>query len=137
MAVGEPPEQAGDDLRADALERADSETARVASLERGHVRFRGEKPRLDRVRVAQQDLPRLGEGDRSRPSRAFDETEPDDALQGGDLLGDGRLRVAQPLGGAPERALVGDRLERDEMPEVEPEPTIRFHDRKVAAEQEG
>ena len=42
--------------------------------------------------------------------------------------------VAQALGGLPEGALVGDRLERSNG-QVEPEPTISFHDRMLPSEQ--
>ena len=52
-------------------------------------------------------------------------------------LGDRRLRVAELLGRPPEGALVGDRLQLDQMAKVEPEPAISFHDRKVPAEQAG
>ena len=82
-----------------------------------------------RSRIWPASVSEIGRG----PARTLDEAQPDDALERRDLLRDGRLRVAEPLGRAPERALVGDRLERDEMPEVEPEPAISFHDRKVAA----
>ena len=101
-----------------------------------HVRLRGEEPRLDRVRVPEEDLAGLGERDRARAARPLDQAQPDDPLERRDLLRDRRLRVAEPLGGAPEGALVGDRLQRDEMAEVEPEPAISFHDRTVASEQE-
>jgi hypothetical protein len=42
---------------------------------------------------------------------------------------DRRLRVAQAIGRATERAFVGDGLEGHEMPEIEPEPAISIHDR--------
>jgi len=49
---------------------------------------------------------------------------------GGDLLADRGLRVAEPLRRPAERALVRDRLERDEMSQLDPKPTISLHDRK-------
>ena len=64
---------------------------------------------------------------------AFDEPQADDALEGGDLLRHRRLRVAESLGSLPERALVRDRLQRDEVAEIETEPAISFHDRRLAA----
>ena len=131
MGLGEAPEERGDDLRADALERADPEPTRIARLERAHVGLRGEQSRLDRVRVTQQDGAGLGERDGTWPARPLDQAQPDDPLERRDLLRDGRLRVAELLGGAPERALVRDRLERDEVSQVEPEPAISFHDRMV------
>ena len=75
--------------------------------------------------------PGLGQRDRPRAAGALDEPQPDDALERRDLLRDGRLRVAEPLGRPAERALVGDRLERDEVAQVESEPAIRFHDGRV------
>ena len=113
------------------LERPDAEPACVTRLEGAHVGLRREEARLDRVRVTEEDAARLGQGDRARASRALDEPEPDDALEGRDLLRDGRLRVAEPLGSATERPLVGDRLEGDEVAEVEAVPAIRLHDRMV------
>ena len=68
------------------------------------------------------------------PPGPLDQPQPDDALERRDLLRDRRLRVAETLRRPPERALVGDRLERDEMAQVEPEPAIRFHDRSVPTE---
>ena len=129
MALGEAAQESRDDLRSDALERADAEAAGVARLERAHVRLRGEEPRLDRLCVPEQDPARLRQRDGPRAARALDQPHPDDALERRDLLRDRRLRVAELLGGPPERALVGDRLERDEMAKIEPEPAISFHDR--------
>jgi hypothetical protein len=56
--------------------------------------------------VAQEQLAGLGERDRTRPARAFDELLSDDLLEGCDLLADGRLRVAEAVGRAtdPSRA---------------------------------
>ena len=135
MALREAAQEAWDHLRTDALERADSQASRVARLERAHVRLRREQPRLDRLRMAQQNAPRFGEGDGARAARPLDQAEPDDALECGDLLRNSRLRVAESLGGLSERALVGDRLEGDEVTEVEPEPAIRLHDRRLASQQ--
>ncbi len=74
--------------------------------------------------MPEEDPAGLGERDRSGPTGSLDEAEPDDALERGDLLRYRRLCIAEPLRGLPERALVGDRLERDQMAEVEPEPAI-------------
>ena len=68
-----------------------------------------------------------------RPAWPLDEAQADDPLERRDLLRDRRLRVAEPLGGLPEGSLVRDRLEGDEMAEVEPEPAISFHDGRLAA----
>ena len=89
------------------------------------------QPSLDRLGMPQEDLPCLGQRDGSRPPRAIDQLQADDTLERCDLLRDGGLRVPEPIRCAPERSGVGDGLERDEMTEVEPEPTIRFHDRSL------
>ena len=49
---------------------------------------------------------------------------PDDALEGGDLLADRRLGVAELEGGAAERARPGHRLERREVPHLDAEPVV-------------
>ena len=105
VALGESAQQAGDDLRADALERPDAEASGVAGLERRHVRLGGEEPCLDGVRVTEEDLPGFRERDRAGATWALDETEADDAFERRDLLRDGRLRVAETLCRAAERAL--------------------------------
>ena len=86
VTLGEAPQQARDDLRADALERPDAQAAGIAGFERGHVRLRGEQACLDRVRVAEEDLPGLGQRDRARPAGPLDEAQADDALERRDLL---------------------------------------------------
>ena len=67
---------------------------------------------------------------------ALDEAQPDDPLERRDLLGDRGLRVAELLRGLSERSLVRDRLQRDEVAKIEPEPAISFHDRHCISEQE-
>ena len=135
MRLAEPTQQGGEDAGTHALEGADAEPTRIAGFERQHVRFRREQSRLDDVGVTEEDLPGLGEGDRPGAAWAFDEPQADDALERRDLLRDRRLRVAERLRGLPERAFVRDRLQRDEVAEVEPEPAISFHDRRLAAHQ--
>jgi hypothetical protein len=85
--------------------------------------------------VAKQDLPGLGERDRPRPARTLDQPQADDALEGRDLLRDGGLGVAEALGRPAERAFVGDRLERHQVPEIETVPAIRLHDRTLSDQQ--
>ena len=60
---------------------------------------------------------------------ALDELLADDALERRDLLADRGLRVAEPGGRAAERALRGDRLQGGEVPDLDAEPLIVFHDR--------
>jgi hypothetical protein len=78
--------------------------------------------------VADEQGPRLGHRDRARAARALDQPLADDALERRDLLRDRRLRVAEPGRGGAERALAGHRLQRGQVPQLHPEPTIRFHD---------
>ena len=114
---------------ADRLVRADPERPRLARGQCCEVRLRGLEPGHDRLRVAQQELTGLGEGHRSRPTRAVEQALADDPLEGRDLLADGGLRVAETLRRAAERARLRNRLERSEMPQLDAEPPIRFHDR--------
>src|SRR5215213_6307250 len=110
--------------RADALVRADPQWAGRPARERVDVRLRGAEPRLDRGRVGEQGLARDGEAEGLLAVDALDDAHPDDPLQAGDLLADRRLRVAEAAGGAVERALVGDGLQRCEMAELEPQPGL-------------
>ena len=64
-----------------------------------------------------------------RAAGPLDELLADDPLERGDLLADGRLRVAEPARRAAERALLRHRLQRGEVPQLDAEPTIRFHNR--------
>ena len=64
-----------------------------------------------------------------RPAGPLHELNADDSLERLDLLADRRLRVAEPLGGAAERPFFGHRLERGQMPDLDPEPSISSHDR--------
>ena len=97
----------------------------LAGAQRGHVRARRVEPVDDRLGVAQQELAGLGHRDRARAAGALDELLADDALEGRDLLADGRLGVAELEGGAAERAGPGDRLERREVPHLDAEPVVR------------
>ena len=60
---------------------------------------------------------------------SFEQPLADDALERLDLLRDGRLGVSQRDCGAAEAAFAGDRFERGEVTELDPEPSISFHDR--------
>ena len=127
--VAEAAHDLGQQAGADRLERADAQDARLAAAERVQVGLRRLQPGDDRLGVGQEQVPGLGQRDGARPARALDELLADDLLERLDLLADRRLRVAEPLGGTAEGALRGDRLERCEVPELDAEPVIRFHDR--------
>src|SRR6476661_1142575 len=64
----------------------------------------------------------------ARAARPLDQAIADQALERRDLLADGGLRVAQPDRGAAEAALLRHRLQGSQVPQFDPEPTIRFHD---------
>jgi hypothetical protein len=84
--------------------------------ERGVVGLGGAQAGDDGVGMASQQRASLGELDRALAARAFDQALPDDGLQGGDLVTDGRLRVAEAFGGAAEGARLGDGI----RPSLEP-----------------
>ena len=116
-------------LGADALEGPDPERAALTLREGSHVGLRGVQARDDRLGVAEQQRPGLGERDGPRAARTLEQPLADEPLQGLDLLADRGLRVAERDGGAAERALAGDGLQGREMTELDAEPAIRFHDR--------
>ena len=101
---------------------ADAQLADAAVRERREVgASRFEMPR-DRVGVREQLTTRLGQLDRAHARRSRDERHADDALERAQLLADRRLRVAEPHGGATHRALARNRLERRQVPQIEPGP---------------
>ncbi len=79
--------------------------------------------------MPQHDLARLGQRDGPRPAGALDELETDRALERGDLLGDGRLRVAEALGRAREGVLLRDGLQSGQVPRLDADESISRHDR--------
>jgi len=128
---GEPPHDLRQQARADRLERADAQRAERAALQGGQVGLGRLQAGDDRLGVAQEQPARLGERDGSRAARALDEPLADDPLERLDLLADRGLRVAEPLGGASERPLFGERLERGEVADLDAEParwSIKFRD---------
>ena len=92
---------AGEDARADGLVRADAQRPGVAGGERLEVGLGRLQARRDALRVAEQQPAGLGQRDRPRPARAVDQALADDALEGGDLLADRRLRVAEACAARP------------------------------------
>jgi hypothetical protein len=67
-----------------------------------------------------------GVSETGRGARALDQPRPHDPLEQRDLLADRGLRVAERPRGAAERALAGDGVERGQMADLDPEPTIRI-----------
>ena len=120
----EAPHDGRQDLPADGLKRADAEGPGGAGRERREIGLRRLEARDDRFGVAEEQHARLGQRDRPRPAGPFDEPLADDSLERRDLLADGRLRVAEPVRGAAERPLLGDGLQRREVPELDAEPAV-------------
>jgi hypothetical protein len=110
-----------EDPRADALVAGDAQGPRFALREGGEVGLGGLHARDDRVGVAQQQLPGLRQRHRPRPARPLDEPFADGPLESLDLLANRGLRVAEPDGGAAERALTRDRLEGQEVAQLDAE----------------
>ena len=127
--VGELAQEEREDAGAHALERPDAKRSGRALGEGGEVCLGGLKPRHDPRGMAEEQLARFREGDAARASGPFHESLADDPLERLDLLADGGLGVSEPLGRAPERSLLGDRLEGREMPQFDAQPSISSHDR--------
>ena len=87
------------------------------------IRFGRREAGLDRARVHEQTLAGLGERERLRDARAIHELRADDALERGELLADGRLRIAEAARGAMERRLLREGLERSQMANLDPVPS--------------
>ena len=73
--------------------------------------------------AAQADLAAFAEG----AAGPLDELLPDDLLELGDLLAHRRLRVTELTGRAAEGAVSRDGVERHQMPQLDPSPSITFH----------
>jgi hypothetical protein len=114
---------------ADALVNADAQRSRLPVPEGVEIGLGGREPRDDRLGVPQQQLARLGQGHLPRPTGALDELLADDPFQRRDLLRDRRLGIAERCRRLAERHLTCDRLERDQVTELDAEPAIRFHNR--------
>ena len=118
MRAREAGEQRRQDARADRLERADANRAggaRAKGFEIGVGRAqRGD----DAIGVAQQERPGVGRAERAATAAALEQAHPDDPLERADLLAQRGLGVAEPGGGARERALLDDRVERGEVAQL-------------------
>ena len=123
-----PPHQGREDANADRLRDADAQRARLPGGERRDVGLRRLQTGEDRVGVLQDELARLGQLDADAAARALDEPLADRALERRDLLADRRLDVAEARRGTPEGPLAGDRLERRQVAQLDPEPLIVRHD---------
>ena len=123
-AAAEGVEHVGEEPRAERGERPQTDRAEVAPLHRLEVRVRRGETCADRLGVAEEQLTRRRQRHRERPGGPLDELLADRPLERGDLLADRRLRVPEPGARAVEGALLGHRLERGEVPELDPEPAV-------------
>ena len=118
----EGPQEAGEDLRADALDRPDPQLAPVAGLERPQVGGGGVDPGQHGSGVDEQRVARRGELDRPGAAGPVEQRRSHDALERGDLLADRGLGVPQPLGGPAERARLGHRHQGHEVAQLDRRP---------------
>jgi hypothetical protein len=105
----------GDDLRG-ALRGREPHGAGAAARELGGRALGLRHPREDRPGVGQKGLPGGGESDAA--ARALDERDPDLLLEAAHRLAHRRLDHAEARRRARERALLGHRDERAELPEL-------------------
>ena len=89
----------------------------------------GVDPGDDVAGVAEHDLAERGQLDRAGPAGAVEQRAADEPFEGGDLLADRRLGVAEAGGRAAERALGGDGVEGDEVAELEVAELAHDHQR--------
>ncbi len=114
----------GQHLGADTLKGADTECA-FAVEQPLHICLSGRKRRQHAVGVAKEKRAVFGEGNAPRAAWPVDQAHADDALEGGNLMTNRRLRVPKSRGGAAERFLLSNRVEGGEMPKFDAEPLIR------------
>ncbi len=125
MLDGELQQRRGHQPGRGALVDADAQRLGAVGGERAQVGLGGVELPEDAAGVLEQQQAGLGQLDRRRvASDAVDEPCPDQHLELRDLLADGRLHVAEPIGGAPERALRVNRGERREMTKFNPCPAL-------------
>ena len=128
-APAELADHAREDARAGRLEGADADGPGLARDELVEIGAQGAEPCQQAIGVPQHDLARLGQRNGPRAARALDQLEAHRALERGDLLRDGRLRIAEPFGRARERAFLRDGLQRRQVPRLDADESISRHDR--------
>ena len=121
------------ELRDAALQRLWAVPGRPAELERAEVEVRALDEPEDRVRVLEQHVAGLGEGDRAAPLRPFDQPVPAAPLEDRDLLADRRLGEAEARCRAAERPFTGDRPQRCEVAQLDTSPRTERAERSGAA----
>ena len=116
-----------------ALERPDVDAADLAGQEALDGLAGGVDPGDDVAGVAEHELAERGQLDRSGTARPVEHGPADEALEGGDLLADGRLGVAEAGGRPAERAFGGHGVEGDEVAELEVSQLAHVHQRSCCS----
>ena len=124
----EPAHRLGQQLRAGGLEGADAQRARLARGEGEQVAARDGEARQHALGVPHEHLALRRQRHRPRAARSLDQGHANDALECRDLLGDGRLRVAELVRGPGERARPPDRHQCPEMTHLDRRITITVSD---------
>ena len=112
-----------------ALERADVDSSGGAGEEPFDGIPGGVDPGDDVPGVAEDDLAQRGQLHGTRAARAVEQRAADESLEGGDLLADGGLGVAEPSRCSPERAFAGHGVEGDQVAELEIAELAHVHQR--------
>ena len=120
-------------IRAPALWNVPTRSVPPSPVEhREHV---GLRPRFSRARIASAcrstSLPASVSDTAARPPGRSISLHADDLLERRDLLADRRLRVAEPAGRAAEVPVLGDRLERRQMTNLDAHQATMVCDRNV------
>jgi hypothetical protein len=76
----------------------------------------------DSHRVAEDDLAGRSDGGEAGAGPALDQALAEKVFEGAYLLADRRLRVAEPLAAAGERAFLGDSPKGDQVPHLDARP---------------
>lgn len=105
-ALAEATDGGGGDRGAGAREGSEAQAAAAQARERLELGLGVGEPRQDHVGVADEHVAGLGEPDAA--GVALDERRGRLALESGDLLGDGRLREVQRIGGGGEGSAGGN-----------------------------
>jgi hypothetical protein len=115
-------ERLREDLGARGLEGAHPDDARPPDRERVHLGLGRGNAGGDRLGVLQEQAPGRGERDGTAAGRPLQERLPYEPLEHRDLLAHGGLAVPEAPCGSLEGLLLGNRPQRDEMPQLDSEP---------------
>lgn len=129
--LAESPEDGRQDSSAATLERAHTQRSGLSIAEVREIGMKSLKPGNDHFGMAQKQPAGLGHFDPSLTSGPLDQPRRKHSFQCGDLLTEGRLRASEALRGGPERPLLTDRLQDEQMTQMQISQIIRLHDQLV------